>query len=604
MTRWSTSLTPWTRPVRPMDIQFLAAPQVFAAFSESIVSEGGDDEAPANSADLVEGEVDLDDDTDEALETSVDDRWRNFFAWLGVSRGLRLVHFHDVDDDGTGWTNTKGLGLPGGWAFAGLEEDWADTRPNWSPRSRRTRAGSQRTTTSIRSAISTASTKSRQSPGAMTTTSQRSSSTTSFATGRPTHATPRPKRPWSEQGSGRRRGPTRLARWRRSWSLPDPDFWIHRLRHACDLPNKPRTAPSEPDVATLGRTRSPSGSERPRRRRVPSSAEATQRSARLSAARLPRRAAGPRRADSSSLHSRGCSRPLRTHRSDLLDRTSPIRPCAPSCVRSIARCSSCSSARTTRWRRAPGWTHRSRRERRTASSSCQPATSSTPQCRAAVNAAAYRTRFRCSYWRPSQARYDHYANSLARHFSRVRWCGRCCPASQPSTTQRSAHFAPGCATLMPPLLARLGADRADRSRADAKALMEFVDGIEPVESLSMSCAFRGQDLGEIPQRTYYVRKTDDAGFQGFAVWSGTAWPPLPEDAQTLAMALAETLEVNTVETFLSFINATPAQRHQLLDLAGAAERLEEVEQELAQPEGEMSRGPGRRRRHDRPGSPN
>ena len=47
------------------------------------------------------------------------------------------------------------------------------------------------------------------------------------------------------------------------------------------------------------------------------------------------------------------------------------------------------------------------------------------------------------------------------------------------------------------------------------------------------------------------------------------------------MALAETLEVNTVETFLSFINANPAQRQQLLDLAGAAEKLEEVQQDLA-----------------------
>jgi hypothetical protein len=69
--------------------------------------------------------------------------------------------------------------------------------------------------------------------------------------------------------------------------------------------------------------------------------------------------------------------------------------------------------------------------------------------------------------------------------------------------------------------------------------------------------------------------------QGFAVWSGPAWPPIPEDAQTLAMAVAEALDVNTVETFLTFINANPSQRQQLLDLAGAAEHLEEVEQELA-----------------------
>src|SRR5262249_21143162 len=142
-------------------------------------------------------------------------------------------------------------------------------------------------------------------------------------------------------------------------------------------------------------------------------------------------------------------------------------------------------------------------------------------------------------------------------------------------------FRRGLHELVPPLLARLRADRAERSTADARVMLEFVEKVEPVESLTLRCSFRGEDLGDVPQRTYHVRRAGDSGFQGFAVWSGPAWPPIPEDAQTLAMALAETLEVNTVETFLSFINASPSQRQQLLDLAGAAERLEEVEQELA-----------------------
>ena len=109
-----------------LDVKFLAAPEAFAAYSGAIGVHADEDDGAHHQPDDDEGEVDLEDDTDEALETTVDDRWRNFFAWLGVSRGLRLVHFHDVDDTGTGWTSTKGLGLPGGWAFAGLNDAWSD----------------------------------------------------------------------------------------------------------------------------------------------------------------------------------------------------------------------------------------------------------------------------------------------------------------------------------------------------------------------------------------------------------------------------------------------------------------------------------------------
>ena len=102
-----------------------------------------------------------------------------------------------------------------------------------------------------------------------------------------------------------------------------------------------------------------------------------------------------------------------------------------------------------------------------------------------------------------------------------------------------------------------------------------------MQSLALSCTFRGEDLGVIPQRRYFIRRsTAGQPFQGFIKWSDRPWPPLLEDSHSLAMALAEALGVNTVETFLSFINADASVRRQLLDLAGASERLEEVEREL------------------------
>ena len=147
------------------------------------------------------------------------------------------------------------------------------------------------------------------------------------------------------------------------------------------------------------------------------------------------------------------------------------------------------------------------------------------------------------------------------------------------------RFRSGLNSLVAPLLARLSADRPERGAVDKKALLEFAHQVEPVESLTLTCAFRDEDLGVLPQRNYFVRRSPTTQvFQGFIRWNGPAWPPAPEDAQSLAMALAEALGVNTVETFLSFISATESVRRQLLDLAGASDRLTEVERELAEGE--------------------
>lgn len=72
------------------------------------------------------GEDDIVEDDEAALEVDERDRWIAFLSWLGVNRCLRLVHFHDVDDVGTGWLTTKGITQPKGWAFAGLDGVWSD----------------------------------------------------------------------------------------------------------------------------------------------------------------------------------------------------------------------------------------------------------------------------------------------------------------------------------------------------------------------------------------------------------------------------------------------------------------------------------------------
>ena len=120
------------------------------------------------------------------------------------------------------------------------------------------------------------------------------------------------------------------------------------------------------------------------------------------------------------------------------------------------------------------------------------------------------------------------------------------------------------------------------SPAWAVTCQQFVDRAEPVAALVMRVSLRELDLGVVPDRDYYVRRASDGASRGAEVlqayvsWSEQPWPPVMDDAQNLAMALAEALGVNTVETFLSFINANDQQRTRLLALAGAATQFNEV----------------------------
>jgi hypothetical protein len=57
---------------------------------------------------------------------------------------------------------------------------------------------------------------------------------------------------------------------------------------------------------------------------------------------------------------------------------------------------------------------------------------------------------------------------------------------------------------------------------------------------------------------------------------------MAEAAQGVAMALADALGVNLLETFLAFIQSDQGQRERLLDIAGATGFLAEIENELAE----------------------
>ena len=84
-------------------------------------------------------------------------------------------------------------------------------------------------------------------------------------------------------------------------------------------------------------------------------------------------------------------------------------------------------------------------------------------------------------------------------------------------------------------------------------------------------------LDRVAERPYFVDASRAASLRAFVVWDESrTWPPPAEAAQGLAMALADALGINLVETFLAFIQSDDEQRRRLLDIAGASAMLAEV----------------------------
>ena len=554
----------------PMDVRFLASPALFAEFA-STVGVGESNLTSELDGDTDDGEVDLEDDTDTALETNVDDRWRNFFAWLGVSRSLRLVHFYDVDDSGPTWARTKGLGRPSGWAFHGQDEEWkayiADIKRAFSVDPRWSETDHYLYNVHDLDQLDEIATAA-------------SRSGNDVADQLLHHLV----RNWAWYG---RRVDAQLALLPAGRRTPSgdkeaqsdfvttvgPDYWLFRLRRRAICPTK--HGPRRPDQtwrksAELSRRLGRGGREPDRyvpvlRQPEDSSnlraclddlcvrGELTPAAFTIDDAQdLCTRIAQLMSGDDLEDRLRTELRPLYRELFELLVGSSAQDPPpladAPLAARSGGRIKFL-PARDVVYASVSGSRERSGVKDKVPVFvlEAEPGAS-----------APLRNLFGCPtlendlMWTatPGEASFDEYAE---------------------------ARFRNGLRGLRIPLLARLSADRPDRAREDARALDAFITSVEPVESLSLSCAFRGEDLGEVPQRTYFVDRSDLEDTRAWVVWSEHPWPPLPEDAQALAMAFAESLGVNNVETFLSFITATDEMRQQLLMLAGAAELVGDVE---------------------------
>lgn len=561
-----------------LDIHYLAAPSVFAAFSSTI---GVDSDDLADATDEYEpsdDEVDLDDDTDEVMETTADERWRNFFAWLGVSRGLRLIHFHDVDDTATGWVSTKGLGLPGGWAFTGFNESWAEYRAELEG----SLASDGRWDSSdhylsrvhnldrLDEVVEVARLANNDVAQKLLTHLARNWSTYSAHTQAELALVEAGKVP-SQRAKPPRAKPEELV-------TGGPNFWLFRLRKYAICPTS--RGPRQPDLTwrrsdelkrRLGRSgRDPGdfvpvltpldGVSIPLLRQCLDDlcvrGELTPAVFGIDDARdLCSRISSMYPGRISDQVLRNEVRPIYRQMFELLVGSSAESAVPLSDTLLAARTSDgvrFLPARDVVYASVSGSRERSGVQNKVPIFVLEAEANAT---------APLRSIFGTEFLE-----------------SALTWTAA--PGEPAIDGEQLREFRAGLRELLAPLLARLSADRAERGATDRRLLSQFVATVEPVESLRLRCSFNGEDLGKLPSRNYYVQQ-DASDLKAYIVWSGDPWPPTAEDAQTLALAMAETLEVNSVETFLSFINAKPEQRLQLLDLAGAGERLDEVTHELA-----------------------
>lgn len=560
------------------NIAFLAGPQEFlgrlGSITDSAIETSDEDD-----------EVSLDDDTDEALETDERERWVAFLSWIGVNNCLRLIHFHDVDDESTGWTKTKDLCQPGGWAFTGLGPTWERYREHLVDHLRRhpRYAASDPYLYEVHDLdhIYTLLEVAANDPTSMTASAL-------FAhLGRnwPVYA------PYAnaqvalvEQGrwpSGRKDPPRATPE-----ELQDagPNLWLHRLRHwpVCPTAHGPR----QPSTAW---------------RRSDELDRRFGRSGREASAYLPVLIEPDGVPDS---HVRSlCDRI--SLRSELTPSTFTLDDARGLCER-LAQLYA-DGVEPSRLRTDIKPIYRQLFELlsgRSDDASLHGQLSDVLlladtmtglqflPAREIVYASVPGTRERSGIVGKVPLfvlEAEPGANApLASLFDvqvledELNWAPE--PGEPALSGEDLESFREGLRRLMPALLARLSAGRPEARGRDRNALSRFVEVVEPVESLVLRCSMGGQDLGELPPRKYFVRRGHrGTAMQAFLVWEGPAWPPVTEDAAALAMSLAEALEVNMVETFLAFIQADDQRRLQLLDLAGATGYIAEVAAELTEP---------------------
>jgi len=537
-----------------------------------------------SAADEEDDEVGLEEDTDQAIETDERDRWIAFLSWIGVNRTLRPVHFHDVEDDATGWLTTKGFAQPQGRAFKQLGPMWIayrDELQGWL--ARRPEADSVvpylyevHDLDGILPLLEAAERDASSEVGRRI-----------FA-----HLT----RHWTWY-AGFAEAQVALVdndKWPGSRAKPQraqPDelhnagdnLWLFRLRRRgfCPTTQGPRRPevvwqPSVEIERRFGRRGRSSGqlmpildvepglpshslrmlSERLGIRSELSPSTFDMEDARLMCQRLELLFGSPGSDHIDATQLRTVIKPVYRQMFELLSGRSTSGD-ADATLADVPLLADTSDgprflpATKVLYAATPGIRERSG----------VAGTVPTFILVAEPGATAPLTRLfgvrvleDVLQWHPD-------------------------PGESPLDPDEVAELRRGLRSLIPTLLARIRVERTEPR--DKRILIEFAEKLEPVDELRMTCTLDGVNLDRLAPRPYFVRPpTPDEPLQAFIVWDGPAWPLGAEAAQGVAMALADALGVNLVETFLAFIQSDERQRERLLDIAGASGFAAEIADEL------------------------
>lgn len=112
-------------------------------------------------------------------------------------------------------------------------------------------------------------------------------------------------------------------------------------------------------------------------------------------------------------------------------------------------------------------------------------------------------------------------------------------------------------------------------RQDARRLRNFIDNVEPVTSLDLSCSLDSQEIavGE-GSREAFVSLHDSA--RAFVVWGENPWPPSQHEAEILAGALCDVLGAGYFESFIALLQSeSKLLRERILRRAGAPLDIDE-----------------------------
>ena len=556
---------------------FLVSPDKFVGLLDS----AQEDHAVTTDGD--DDEVDLDEDVDRALETTESERWLNFLSWIGVNRSLRLVHFHDVEDRDSGWLKTKDLQQPKGWAFRDLDETWsdycADLRARLAERPERNEVvpylyelhdlefalplieyAQRDATAELATRLFEHLTMNWKTYAPLA-----DAQVALVRVGRWPAGRSKPQRATSEEitsvgdnlwlyrmrTSGvcpTSRGPRRPeAAWRLTPELErrftfsrghrDASDLVPVLKQSSDLP--------ENDVRAF--------CERLGIRSEVSPTTFTIEDARLLCAQIER-LYGDKAVDASDL--RNVIRPAYRSMFELLSGkagSDASLPLADSrLLAEEAGHHKFLPAVEVLFASTPGIRERS------------GLAGSVPLFVLEAEPAALAPLTSVFGCRELESVLEWHPN----------------PGDQVGSSELG-EIRQGLSQLVPPLAARIRAER--RNKQDLRNLREFAEQIEPVEELQVACTLDGARLDRQSNPGYYVRpQTRAEKFQGFIVWTGASWPPSPDTAQSLAMALADTLGINLVETILAFITSDDRHREQLLNIAGASGHYQDVLVELSE----------------------